>query len=259
METTVLPQNGWHWREWGSELLGTAILMWSVVTALWVVTTAWSDSTVFVRVLVVGSVAGVAVIGIAESPLGRRSGAHLNPALTLSLWVRRVVSAGDLAGYVAAQAVGAIVGFGAGIVWGPGVAAAPVRWATIAPEPGLGDLAAGVIEAVTTAALLSVVFVFLGRARLVRYTAWVAGATLTAAIIGLAQVTGAAFNPLRGVAPEILAGSYQSWLMFLVAPPLGGVIAALGWRGAHRPVTGKLVHDPAKPCRMYCELPHAES
>ncbi|AXH35394.1 hypothetical protein DVJ78_08210 [Humibacter sp. BT305] len=257
--STVLPQNGWHWREWGSELVGTAILMWSVVTALWAVVTVCPDSPALTRVIIVGSVAGAVVVVVAESPMGTRSGAHLNPALTLSLWMRRVVSTSDLVGYVAAQTLGAVGGFAAGIIWGPSVAAAPVRWAMISPAAGVTDLTAGVIEAAATAVLLSIVFIFLAGARLARFTAVVAGVTLAGAIIALAQVTGAAFNPLRGLAPEILAGHYPAWLMFLLAPLSGGAVAALSWRAARRPVTGKLVHDPDKPCRMYCELPHSSS
>ena len=80
---------------------------------------------------------------------------------------------------------------------------------------------------------------------------------LAGAIAGLAPVSGAGFNPVRGLAPDVLGDFYPAlWIYF--AGPLLGALAAAGAvivRG-RVPRTGKLVHDPAVPCYMRCELPH---
>ena len=78
--------NGWHWKEWWAELAGTAVLLFAIVTArYWAIRGGppWSDQAV--TITIIGATAGLAVLAISVSPLGRRSGAHLNPAVTIGL------------------------------------------------------------------------------------------------------------------------------------------------------------------------------
>ncbi len=101
------PVNGWHWKEWWAELAGTAVLLFAIVTAkYWAVHAGppFSDPTTIV--VIVGTTAGLAVLGVSVSPLGRRSGAHLNPAVTIGLWLQKVTGRADLAGYCTAQIAG---------------------------------------------------------------------------------------------------------------------------------------------------------
>jgi aquaporin Z len=74
-------------------------------------------------------VAGLVVIAVAYSALGRRSGAHLNPAVTLGFWLLGTAGRADLTGYVAAQTTGGLLGVAAAGLWGPGVTDRAVRWA----------------------------------------------------------------------------------------------------------------------------------
>src|ERR1700753_2537468 len=84
--TTTAPSNGWHWREWAAEFAGTALLLFAVVTAKdWIVRAGPPVSEIWVRVALVGTVAGLVVIAVAFSPLGRRCGAHLNTVVTLGM------------------------------------------------------------------------------------------------------------------------------------------------------------------------------
>ncbi len=65
------PRNGWHWWKWGAELLGTAILLFAVVTAKdWAVRVGPPISDLEIRICIVGSVAGLVVIAIAFSRMG---------------------------------------------------------------------------------------------------------------------------------------------------------------------------------------------
>jgi aquaporin Z len=145
--TPQAPTNGWHWKEWSAELTGTALLLFAVVTAkYWAVSAGSPVSTFTVRVVIVGTVAGLAVVGIALSPLGHRSGAHLNPAVTIGLWIQKVTGRADLAGYCIAQTIGAVIGVAAARVWGPHVADAAVDWAVIAPAKSLSPASAAAVE-----------------------------------------------------------------------------------------------------------------
>ncbi|MER7245750.1 aquaporin [Kribbella sp. NPDC000426] len=254
------PANGWHWREWGAELAGTGVLMFAVVTAKdWAVQAGQPFADLHWRIAIVAVVAGLAVVAVALSPLGRRSGAHLNPAVTLGLWWQHAVGRADLSGYVVAQTVGGVLGIAAGRAWGEDISAPPVRWALISPSPTLPLMLGVAIEAVATFVQLALVFWLLLDKRTAPWTAPAAGAMLTVSIVALATTTGAAFNPVRGLAPDLLASAYPGIWIYLVGPLIGGSMAGLLVRTVatpERPVTAKLRHDPEVPCYLACRLPH---
>lgn len=183
---------------------------------------------------IVAAVAGLVVIAVAYSPLGRLSGAHLNPAVTLGFWVQGTAGRGDLAGYVAAQTIGGLLGVAAAGLSGPGVAGAAVRWAVIAPRPSTGPPAAALIETAAVVIQLAVVYGLLAGRRFQQWTAAVAGALLTAAIVVLAPITGAGFNPVRGLAPDVAVATYPAVWIYFAGPLLGAAIAAAIVRSADR-------------------------
>jgi TRAP-type C4-dicarboxylate transport system permease small subunit len=101
------------------------------------------------------------------------------------------------------------------------------------------------------------VFGCLASPRWARLTPVAAGVLLTGAIAGLAPVSGAGFNRVRGLAPDVLDGAYPALWIYFAGPVLGALAAAAAVRARGRQArTGKLVHDPAIPCYMRCELPH---
>lgn len=129
-------KDGWHWKEWWVELTGTAaVLLLIVTTRFWAIHggAPWSDPIATLTIIAV--TAGLSVIAISFSPLGRRSGAHLNPAVTFGLWLQKVSGRADLIGYCAAQIAGCVLGVAAARVWGP-------RWLA-EPDPGAGSGRAG--------------------------------------------------------------------------------------------------------------------
>jgi aquaporin Z len=256
--TTTGPVSGWHWREWAAEFAGTGLLLFAVVTAKdWIVRAGPPLSEIWVRVALVGAVAGLVVMAVAYSPLGRRSGAHLNPAVTLGLAVQGSVGPADLVAYPLAQTAGGIAGVAMARVWGPSVAIPAVNWAVIAPAGWLSQPTASAIELAVTAAQLVVVFGCLASARWGHLAPVAAGVLLTGAIAGLAPVSGAGFNPVRGLAPDVLAGAFPALWIYFAGPVLGGLVAAGAVVARGRQVrTAKLVHDPAIPCYLRCELPH---
>lgn len=106
-----------------------------------------------VRFLLVGINFGLLSAAIAVSPLGRRSGAHPNPAVTLAFWLRGHVHPHDLAGYLAAQFAGALAGTAAvGLALGGW--ATSIHHARTSPTP-VGAFAGVAIEGALTFALLA--------------------------------------------------------------------------------------------------------
>src|SRR6202046_3382799 len=104
-------RGGWHWAEWGSEFAGTAILLLGGLSGLFLDFAPGSPVSASlpsesVRLLITGLILGATGLLVTVSPLGRRSGAHLNPSVSLSFWRRGHMHPHDLIGYVTAQTAG---------------------------------------------------------------------------------------------------------------------------------------------------------
>jgi aquaporin Z len=176
---------------------------------------------------------GLTVVTMAYT-IGGISGCHINPAVTLGVFLSGRMSGKDAVGYMIAQIIGAIIAAAVlvGIVntmggFEPGCA-------TGANTCNFGQLNGFLIETVLT---LVFVLVVLGA------TAKTNGATNNFAglAIGLALLmvhlvgihyTGTSVNPARSIGPALFIGgkSLADLWVFIVAPLLGGALAALIWK-----------------------------
>lgn len=251
------PVGGRHWGEWFAEMMGTALLFgigFSVVAVLLSRRSPVAGHVAGVRFLLVGVNFGVLSGLIAVSPLGRRSGAHLNPAVTLAFWLRGHVHRHDLAGYLAAQFVGALIG-SAAFATALGSWASSIHHARTSPA-AVGAAAGVAIEAALTFALIATVFFSLGVPCLVRWTPVLVGTALTVLIWVGSPPTGASLNPARSLAPAMIEGDYADLWVYFAGPVLGASAAALVAMSCRwRPLTAKLFHDPSYPSTMAC-APH---
>jgi aquaporin Z len=227
---------------WGAEAAGTALLVVGSLSAVAFVLGAGSPLAGVaqsLRLPIVGVLVGTCVALIAVSPLGRLSGAHINPAVTIGFWVVRMVSRRDLVGYVAAQLAGAAIG---GLLfrwcWG-GVARSVGDGVT---HPSVSTGAAIALEAGMTAVLMAMILVFVSRARLMPLTPLMLIPLLALLIWRGSRYTGTSLNPARSEGPAIAFGDLADLWLYFVAPVLGAVAAALAWRlGTRaRPRTAKL-------------------
>jgi aquaporin Z len=181
---------------------------------------------------------GISVLAMVYA-IGGISGCHINPAITISMLVAGKIGAKDAALYIAFQCIGGIIG--AGILYSIAVGAPSYNIAL----NGLGqngfDSASPAGYSLVSALIAEIVLTFI-------FVLVVHGSTHDRAPKGFAglsigmslvlihlvgiPITGTSVNPARSLGPAIFVGGTalsQLWL-FLVAPIIGGILAALVWR-----------------------------
>jgi aquaporin Z len=245
--------SGWHPLDWGCECLGTAAQLaagFSVVALLEAPESPGRQAigSPGLRLVLIGVAFGLLAAAVALSPIGRRSGAHLNPAVTFGFWLRRHTPGRDAVGYAVGQSVGALAAAAVFVaIWGGW--ARHVHTARTVPADGLSRLAAAGIEAGLTCGLLLTVFLMLSSTRTARWTPAVVTGVLAALIWAGAPHTGASMNPARTLGPDVVADAYTALWCYVVGP-LAGALAATGLFSAFTnrdTLTAKLFHDPRYP------------
>src|SRR5581483_10190722 len=178
------------------------------------------------------------------SPLGQRSGAHLNPSVSLAFFLLNLMHRRDLLGYILAQFLGA--GGGALLaVLLDREALRAIHYDQTLPGVGVPLWQAALTEFIATALLVGVILLFVSfrrTARLTPFAVWLLVATL---VWQTAQISGTSLNPARSFGSEVLAWFWWGQWIYFVAPSLAGVAVALGYRwivGPHHIVTAKLFH-----------------
>ncbi len=215
------------------------------------------DSAPLRRVLM-GCAMGLTALALIGSPWGQRSGAHMNPATTLTFFRLGKVAGADALFYVIAQFAGGVAGLAlAAAALGAPLGSAEVAW--VATRPGsAGVSVAFAAEAGITFLLMLAVLTVSNRARLARFTPAVV-ATLVALFISVeAPLSGMSMNPARSFAPALVASLWSALWVYFAAPPIGMLLAAeiytrLG--RAHRVYCAKLHHHNSKRCIFRCEYP----
>lgn len=169
---------------------------------------------------------GLVIVAMAYS-IGNISGCHINPAVSIAMLVSGKLSIVDFAGYVIAQFAGAIAG-AAGLL------------ALFGSESNLGSNALYNNDIVASL-LIEVVLTFVFVLAILGVTSKVENGSVAGIVIGLSltlvhilgiHFTGTSVNPARSFGPALLAGgdSLSCVWVFIVAPLVGGVLAALVYK-----------------------------
>ncbi len=206
----------------------------------------------FARRALMGIAMGATAIGLVYSPWGKRSGAHINPAFTLTQWRLGRVRTSDALAYVAMQFLGAVAGtLIAGALWGRAFLEPPV--AAVATTPGpFGVAVAFACEAAISFALVLMVLTLGASKRWAERTGLFVGALVCLYITFEAPYSGMSMNPARTVGSAIVAASARSLWIYFVAPVAGMLLAAEAHLCLARSKTrgcAKVVH--ALPC-IFC-------
>jgi aquaporin Z len=241
-------------RALAAEFAGTALLMAIGLSAIVVdfsphspVVSAVPDADL--RRLITGILFAGGATLIVYSPLGRTSGGHINPAVTLAFLRMGKLTRRGAAGYMTAQVLGALAGTALVLAAWRGSARAVDLGVT---RPGHGGVPAALAaEAVMTFLLVMLIFTFVDRPRLMPWTAAAAGLLVAVLVFLVAPVSGTSLNPARSLAPAALSGLWSAQWISLLAPPAGALAAALVYRRRHGDVAcAKLIHDDAYACHF---------
>jgi aquaporin Z len=244
-----------HWPEYVIEAGGLAFFMISACTfgvLLFHPGSPWRAAlgTELVRREAMGLAMGTTAIAIIYSPLGQRSGAHLNPATTLAFLRLGKISPTDAGFYIASHFVGAIVGVA--ISWallGARLAHPSANFVATVPGEG-GALAAFAAEVAIAFLLMSMVLVVSG-SRLKRLTGLCAGLLVALFITFEAPISGMSLNPARSFGSAVFAGAFAPLWIYLLAPPLGMQLAAALLPERVKRGCAKLDHPPERAC-IFC-------
>lgn len=209
-----------------AEFIGTFVL---VLFACGVAAVTGCTAEANAAYILTAAAFGLVIVAMAYS-IGNISGCHINPAVSIAVWLNKGMSTKEFVGYVVAQFLGAIAG-------------AAVLMALVGKGMGLGANGlydGSVIKSLAVEVILTFVFVLavLGatsKAENGKVAGLVIGGSLTLVHLLGIFFTGTSVNPARSFGPALMLGgdALSSVWVFIVAPIVGGVVAALVWRGLY--------------------------
>lgn len=229
-----------------SEFLGTALLI--LFGLSFVILDFGAGSPVVrwipdagLRRLITGFLFGSTGGLIALSAVGKHSGAHINPVVSLAFWMRGKMNFGHAAGYVIAQLLGGVAGALPLLLWGK--IGANVHYGATLPGSGYDAWQATVGEIATTFCLIVGLFFFISHKRLRNFTPLLFPFLYAVMVFLEAPVSGTSTNPARSLGPAVIAWDWRAWWVYWVGPVLGTLVAI----AAHRlHLLGKLEFEVAK-------------
>lgn len=214
-----------------AEMLGTMVLVLMGCGSAVFAGNAAGTVGMGVGTLGVAFAFGLSIVAMAYS-IGKVSGCHINPAVTLGVWLSKRMDGKDAVMYMLFQVIGAIIG-------------STILYALVSTGTNNGPTTTGsnsfqdgamwqafIAEAVFTFIFVLVILGVTSKGANNKFAGLAIGLTLVLIHIVCIPITGTSVNPARSIGPAIFEGGAaisQLWL-FIVAPLLGAAIAAFTWK-----------------------------
>lgn len=223
------------WKKYLAEFFGTMVL---VVMACGVAVAVGCDGAKpNAAYLMTAAAFGLVIVAMAYS-VGNISGCHINPAVSLAMLISKKMSAKDFVGYVIAQFLGAIAGAAIlGVIFGFDPANSfGCNGLVAASSDGIAIGKSIIVEIILTGVFVFAILGVTSKDEYGRVAGLVIGGALTLVhLLGIA-LTGTSVNPARSFGPALMAAISGNpeplkvvWV-FIVAPLIGGALAAIAWK-----------------------------
>ena len=215
-------------RAYLSEFLGTYLLVFTGPASV-ILTSFFAGQlgTITARLIVAGSFGGTVAAAILA--FGQRSGAHINPAVTVAHALADLSNRRPVILYVTFQTLGGLLAGATLRVLFASVDSTGNLGSTEL-TPGIGPIAGATLEAAGTFALSSSALLAFARLRGRASQAGLVGGTLFLLIILIGPLTGASFNPARSLGPSLASGYFREQYVYVVGPIVGGSVAGFTFR-----------------------------
>ena len=210
-----------------------------------------------IRMVVMGVTMGSTAVAIICSPWGKRSGAHFNPAVTLTFLRLGKIAHADAAFYMFSQFAGGLAGvLAAWLIFGSLLADSTVNFvATVPGKYGVG--AAFFAEVVISFFMMTMILWTSNSARWSRLTPYFAGIFVALFIAIESPISGMSMNPARSLASSAFAGTWSSLWIYFIAPPVAMLAAAevfVRAPGSRSVYCAKLHHHNGMRCIFNCRF-----
>jgi aquaporin Z len=207
------------------------------------------------RRLLIGMAMGLTAIALIYSPWGKQSGAHLNPAITLTFYRLGKVKGQDALFYILFQCLGGLAGvYLVVLLLQKTFTQPPINY--IVTVPGrFGWIAALLGELVVAFIMMTMVLLTSNNKKLSRYTGLFAGCLVMLYVFLEAPLSGFGMNPARSFASAFPAQNWTAFPLYVIAPVIGMASAAELYQflfGQRAVNCAKLNHDNHKRCIFRC-------
>lgn len=251
------------WALFASELIGTAILVLVGLSLVIFMFGAGSPMERLIpsegmRRLITGFFFGTTGACIALSPVGKISGAHINPVVTLGFRLFGKLDGWTTIGYIVAQLIGAAVGSLPLLIWG--MMGKSVAFGATFPGPGYTLPIVMLGEVSTTFAMVALLCVFLGFRKLRPFTPAIFPPLYAIMVWVEAPISGTSTNPARSLGPAIISGQWESWWVYWVGPLIGCIAACLACSFLAKRITvAKVYYFESDYDRIFRRMNNSES
>lgn len=216
------------WSPLVAECIGTALLLLIGLSLVIVMFGTGSPIAVIipnegVRRLITGFLFGTTGATIALSAIGKESGAHINPVVTLGFCLMGKMDTRIGLFYVLAQLMGAIAGSLPLLVWG--TMGRSIAFGATLPGEGYTIPIVVLGEVITTFALIAGLCVFLGFRQLRSFTPAMFPLLYAIMVYLESPLSGTSTNPARSFGPTVISGQWQGWWIYWLGPFIGTLIA----------------------------------
>lgn len=224
-----------NFKKYLAEFIGTMVLVifgcGSAVAANTLLGIAGQGVPLAFSTLLIAFAFGLSIVAMAYS-IGNVSGCHINPAVSLAMFISRKLDGRDFIGYLAAQFAGGIAGAGIlCVIFGSNAALGQNGYGA-ASALGVNAGVALLVEIILTFVFVLLILGVTSKKENSRCAGLMIGLTLVLVHILGIPFTGTSVNPARSFGPALLAGGValsQVWL-FIIAPLVGGALAAVVWQ-----------------------------